>query len=113
MKHWVLPHSAVDNSDLSPSCLTFPLNGPYSTFLAGNGPSCSSQAKRIRHELLCVSALILSHLLSGAAVCPLLAPSWSRPVESSCQATQQAPPSAQASLSTRLPRLSSRLHCLV
>jgi hypothetical protein len=35
----VQPHSVVDNSDFSPTHLTFPLDDPYSTFSEGNGPS--------------------------------------------------------------------------
>jgi len=62
------------------------------------------------HVFLLVFFLIFS---SFAAWCPFLAPSWSCPVESSSQGAHDVPTSAQASLSTRLPRLSSRLHCLV
>jgi hypothetical protein len=60
------------------------------------------------HERPYVSARVFALLLSGAAVCPLLAPSWSQQVESS-QGAHCAPTTAQAPLSTRLPCLSSRL----
>jgi hypothetical protein len=71
----VQPLSVVDKSDLSASYLTFPLEAPYSTFSEGNSPFTSFQAKRMLHERPCVSAR--THQLSGAAVCPVLAPSWS------------------------------------
>jgi hypothetical protein len=59
-----------------------------------------------------VLARVLPPVLSLAALCSLLAPSRSCPFASTSPATQHAPPSAQAPLPTRLPRLSSRLHCL-
>lgn len=105
----VQPLTVVENSDISPTGLTFPHDGPYATFSEGKGPSSSFQAKRMLHERPCVSARVFAHLLSGTAVCPLLAPSWSQQVESS-QGAHCAPTTAQAPLSTRLPRLSSGLH---
>src|SRR5579864_8416436 len=89
--------------------LTFPLEAPYSSYSEEKCPFSSFQAQRILHEL----TYVLPHLLARAALCPVLAPTWSCPVESSCQDTQQAPPSAQTPLPTRLPPLSSRLHSLV
>jgi hypothetical protein len=109
----VQPLSVVDNSDFSPTRLTFPLETPYSTFSEGNGPCSSFQAERILHEPACVLARVLPHLLSRAALCPLLALSRSCPGESSCQDTQQAPTSPPAPLPRRLPCLSSRLHSLL
>jgi hypothetical protein len=38
----VQPLTVVDNSDFFPTGLTFPLDGPYSTFSDGNGPSSLS-----------------------------------------------------------------------
>ena len=108
----VQPLTVVDNSDISPTGLIFPHDGPYATFSEGKGPSSSFQAMRMLYERPCVSARVLAHLLSGTAVCPVLAPSWPCPVESS-QGAHCAPTSAQASLSTRLSRLSSHLHCLI
>src|SRR5215469_14638885 len=109
----VQPLSVVDNSDISPIRLTFPLEAPYSTFSEGNGPCSSFQAKRILHEPACVLARVLPHLLSRAALCPLLALSRPCPGESSCQDTHHAPTSPPAPLPRRLPCLSSRLHSLV
>ena len=43
----VQPLTVVENSDISPTCLTFPLDGPYSSFSEGNSPASSFQAKRI------------------------------------------------------------------
>ena len=43
----VQPLSVVDKSNFSPSRLTFPLDGPYSSFSEGNRPFTSFQAKRI------------------------------------------------------------------
>jgi len=102
----------VDNSDNSPSRLTFPLDAPYSTFSEGNTPP-HYQTKRMLHELVRISARVFAYRLSGAPVCPLLASSWSCPVESSRQDSQQAPPSVQAALPRRLSCLSSRLHSRV
>ena len=65
------------------------------------------------HELACVSARVLAHLLPGATVCPLLVSSWSCPVESSSQGAHKAPSPAQASHPRGLPCLSTRLSCLV
>src|SRR5258708_656776 len=56
------------------------------------------------------SALVCPHVLSRAAVFPLLAPSWPCPVGSS--QAHPAPPPPQAALPTRLPGLSPRLHSL-
>ncbi len=109
----VQPNSVVDNSDFSPTHLTFPLGRPYSSFSEGNGPSSSFQAKRMLHECTCVSARVLSHLLFGAALYPLLSLLWSCPVESCSQGAHYASTSAQAPQPRRLPRLSSRLHSLV
>src|SRR6266849_4663476 len=105
--------TVVDNSDFSPTRLTFPIEATYSSLSEGNCPFSSFQAKRIPNEPTCVLALILPHVLSRAALYPVLAPSRSCPVESSSQDAHHAPPSAQAPLPGRLPRLSPRLHCLV
>jgi hypothetical protein len=93
----------VDDSDISPSRVNFPLEGPYSPFSEGNSPSCSFQTKRMFHELACVSARVLAHLPPGATVCPLLVSSWSCPVESSSQGAHKAPSPAQASHPRGLP----------
>jgi transposase-like protein len=82
--------TAVDNSDISPIRLTFPLEAPYPTFSEGNGPFSSFQAKRILHEPPGVLARVLPPVLPRAALCPLLAPSWSYPVESSSQGARPA-----------------------
>jgi hypothetical protein len=62
------------------------------------------------------SLLVPAHALppphSGAALASWLAPSSAFPL-SSCIQTQPSPPSAQAPLPPRLPRLSTRLPCLV
>jgi hypothetical protein len=79
----VQPLTVVDKSDNSPSRLTFPLNSPYSPFSEGNSPSPSLQTRRMLREYACVFARVLAHRLAGAAVCPLLAPSWSSPIENS------------------------------
>jgi hypothetical protein len=107
----VLPLLVVDNSNFFPTRLTFPHDAPYSSFSEGDCPFSSFQTKRILHEPTYV--LVLPPVLSRAALCPVLAPSWSGPVESRCQDTHEAPPSAQTPLSTRLPCLSSRLHCFI
>src|SRR5215467_6611540 len=57
------------------------------------------------------SALMCSSVRYGVAVFPVLAPSWSCPVDSS--QAQQVPPSPETPLPRRLPRLPSRLHSLV
>jgi len=41
----VQPLTVVDKSNNAPSRLTFPLDGPYSTFSEGNSPSCSCANK--------------------------------------------------------------------
>jgi hypothetical protein len=74
---------------------------PISNSEDRDGPSC------VR-----VPARGLSPLRSGAAVASYLAPSSGFPFTRWGQA-QHAPPSAQAPLPRRLPRLSSRLPCLV
>jgi len=63
----VQPLSVVDNSDISPTGLTLPLDGLYASFTEGNDPSSSFQAKRMLHERPCVSARVLAHGLAGAA----------------------------------------------
>src|SRR3989442_10850768 len=65
------------------------------------------------HERPGVSARVLAHLRSGAAECPLLAPSWPCPVERSSQDAHRAPPSPETPLPRRLPRLSPRLSSLI
>src|SRR5215472_12919658 len=92
----VQPLSVVDNSAFSPSRLTFPHEAHYSFFSEGNCPCSSFQAQRILYEPACVLARVLPFILSHAAVCSLLALSWSSPIGSSCKATHQAPPSPQA-----------------
>ena len=69
--------TVVVKSDISPTGLTFPLDGPYSFLSEGNGPSSSFQAKRMLYERPGVSARDRAHLLAGAAVCARLSPSWS------------------------------------
>src|SRR6266567_8120767 len=113
LRKLVQPLSVVDNSDITPTRLTFPLEAPYSSLSKGNGSFASFQAKRILHEPTGVLTRVLPPVLSRAALCPVLVPSGSRPVESSCQGAQQAPPSAEAALPRRLPRLSSCLRSLV
>ncbi len=105
----VQPLSVVDNSDISPTRLTFPLEAPYSSLSKGNGFFASFQAKRILHE----PTGVLPRVLSRAALCPVLVPSRSCPVESRGLGAQQAPPSAEAPLPRRLPGLSSGLRSLV
>jgi transposase-like protein len=90
----VQPLTVVDKSDISPTGLTFPLDGPYSSFSDGNDSFSSSQIKRIHmnHQVFLLTIFLI--FSSFAAVCSWLAPSWSCPVENSWQATQQASPSA-------------------
>src|SRR6266566_6079539 len=107
----VQPLLVVENSNFSPSRLTFPLDALYASFSEGDCPFSSFQTKRILYEP--TDVLVLPPVLSRAALCPVLAPSWSCPVASSCQDTYQAPPSALAPLPRRWPRLSTRLHGLV
>src|SRR5690349_6580985 len=101
----VQPLSVVDNSDISPTRLTFPLEAPYSSYSEENCPFSSFQAQRILHELTCV----LAHVLTRTTLFPVVAPSRSCPVESSNQGAHHAPLSAQAPLPGRLPRLSPLL----
>ena len=110
----VQPLSVVDNSSSFPNRLTDPLEALYSIYSEGKGPlPAHFQAKRMLHVLPSVSARVLAHLLSVAAVYPMLAPSWSCPVENSCQGAHVAPSSAQAAHPRRLSRLSTRSHSLV
>jgi hypothetical protein len=97
-KNVVLPLLVVDNSNFSPSRLTFPHDALYSSFSEGDGPLSSFQTQRILHEPTYV--LVLPHALSRAALCRVLVPSWFCPAESSSQDTHQAPPSAQTALPT-------------
>src|SRR5207247_3650177 len=71
---WVQPLSVVDNSDFSPTGLTFPLDSPSSSFSEGNGPSSSFQAKSMLHEHTCVSTRVLSHLLVFRCLVPFSGP---------------------------------------
>ena len=70
----VQPLSVVDNSDFSPTGLTFPLDSPSSSFSEGNGASSSFQAKRMLHEPPCVSTRVLSHLLVFRCLVPFSGP---------------------------------------
>ncbi len=90
----VQPLSVVDNSDISPTRLTFPLEAPYSSFSKGNGSFASFQAKRISMNLQ-VFLLVFLLLFSLALLCALC---WSH----------QGPAQSRAAAKVR-----SRLHRLL
>jgi hypothetical protein len=69
----VLPLLMVDNSNFSPSRLTFPLVALYASFSEGDDPFSSVQTKRNLHEP--TDVLVLPPVLSHAVVCRVLAPS--------------------------------------
>jgi hypothetical protein len=89
----VQPHSVVDNSDFSPTHLTFLLDDPYSTFSEGNG---TPPDFRQRECFMNVPVLLLVFLLifSLASLCALC---WSYhgPAQSR----------AEVSVRSRLPRV--------
>jgi IS1 family transposase len=106
----VLPLTTVDNSDFAPTRLTahptlLRISKLFLPHLSSNedsdGPSC-----------IHVPARGLSLPFAGAALASVLVPSSVFLLTSRGQA-QHAPPSAQAPLARRLPRLSSRLRSLL
>jgi hypothetical protein len=105
----VQPHRMVDNSVFSPTGLTIPLDAVYPSFSSSMLP-CSSNEDPDAPPSVVTPARFFP---PAPALYSWLAPSWSYPVESSCEDAHYAPPSPEASHSRRLPRLSSRLHSLV
>jgi hypothetical protein len=109
----VLPLSVVDNSAFSSNRLTV-LSTLFILPYYKEASLLPISSDEDSYDASCVLAptLVCPHVLSRAAVFPLLAPSWSCPVGSSNQA-YPAPTPPQATLPTRLPRLSSLLRPLV
>jgi copper chaperone CopZ len=106
-----LPHSMVDNSDFAPTRLTGQSDPPYDKETI---PATHFKQRGSYYvcSCVCVPARSLPPSLTGTALASLLVPSSAFLLTRRGQA-QHAPPSAQAPLPTRLPRLPSRLHCLV
>ena len=105
----VQPHTMVDKSVFSPTGLTIPLDAVYPSFNSSMLP-CSSYEDPDAPPYVVTPARVFP---PAPALYSWLAPSWSCPVENSCEDAHYAPPSPEASHSRRLPRLSSRLHSLV
>jgi hypothetical protein len=103
----------VDNSILSPNLLTIPAVPVYPSLIINNLLILSISSDEDPYDAVCVlaPAFVLPHSHFSAALFPLLVPSWSCPVGSSNQA-YPAPTPSQATLPTRLPRLSSLLRPL-
>ena len=106
----VLPLLVMDNSNFSPSRLTFPLEAPYSPYSEGNGPSSSFQVKRMLHEHPDVSACGLAHLRVFRCCVLIAGPNQvlSGP-EQQPRCAQRSHDCGIAAHPRRLPRLSSRL----
>src|SRR5260370_17385223 len=62
------------------------------------------------YDASCVLAFVLPHTLSGTALSSVLDPSLPSPLESS-GAAHRSPPTSQATLPTRLPRLHPLVGC--
>ena len=110
-ERWVQPLSVVDNSVFSPNRLTVLSTLFILLYKEASLLPISSGEDSYDASCVLAPALVCPHVLSRAAVFRLLAPSWSCPVGSSNQA-YPAPPPSQATLPTRLPRLSPLLHPL-
>jgi Molybdopterin oxidoreductase Fe4S4 domain len=107
---WVLPFMVVDNSTITPIRLTVPSDASYYQ----EAPSFSHYKRRGLYDLsyLLVLARSLPSPFSGAVLASWLSLSSTFPL-SSCIQAQPSPAPAQATLTSRLPCMSSCLHCLL
>src|SRR5215470_1781354 len=99
----------VDKSVFPPTGLTTPLD-PVDPFFNSSMLPFSSSEDPDAPPCVVTPARAFS---LAPALCSVLASSWFCPVENSCEDAHHGATSSQAPHSRRLPRLSSRLPCLV
>jgi hypothetical protein len=68
----VQPLTVVDKSDISPTCLTFPLEGPYSLFSEGNPPAHFKQRECFMNVQVFLLVILL--IIALALMCALCLP---------------------------------------